>query len=107
MKTVLILVLGLALLAAAMFTRPDKRDLVLHVLDNQFGGDWSQHDIQQADDLVRGATFHNRILWTDVERNGKTLYTGVFGHWFGRTPETQKPLPSATQLAELARFVKP
>ena len=106
MKTVLILLLSLALLSAALVTRPDKRDLVLHMLDSRFGGDWSQNDIQKADELVRGVTFHNRILWTDVERDGKVLYTGAFGQWFGRVPETQQPLPSPTQLAELARYVK-
>lgn len=107
MKTVLILLLGLALLAAATFTRPDKRDLMLHVLDTRYGGNWSQHEIQKADDLVRGVTFHNRILWTDVELNGQVLYTGAFGHWFGRSADTQKPLPTPTQLADLARFVRP
>jgi hypothetical protein len=105
MKTALILMLSLALLAAALLTRPDRRDLMLHVLDTRFGGNWSAAEVHQADQLVRGVTFHNRILWTDVERDGQVLYTGAFGQWFARSAEADRPLPSPAQLSALARSV--
>lgn len=105
MKTALIVLLVLALAGAALLTRPDRRELMLHVLDTQAGNSWSADDLRKAEDLARNAKFHNRILWTDVEKDGKVIYTGAFSHWVARGPGAEKPVPPASQLAELTKLV--
>lgn len=88
MKTFIILVLFVALLAAAFFTRPSQSDFERYMTEQKTAGQtnlikegWAQF---QADQYVRACTFNNRLLWMDVQRNGQTIYTGAFGHWFSR-----------------------
>src|SRR4051812_982514 len=92
MKTFFISLLTLTLLAAAVFTRPSAasfRDFVTGAesrvapsvaLPGPAGGAISGSDAQH---YLDGCTVSDRILWVDVSRDGKTIYTGAFGHWFG------------------------
>lgn len=86
MKSFIIFLLLAALLAAAFFTRPTEADFTRYITQEKAAGQtnlikvgWAQF---QADQYVQGCTFNNRLLWVDVQRNGKTIYTGAFGHWF-------------------------
>jgi hypothetical protein len=88
MKTALIFVLLFALGAAAFFTRPSQSDFKQFITDQKTHGDtgvlktgWDQF---QADRFVKNSTFNDRLLWVDVQLNGKTIYTGAFSHWFNR-----------------------
>lgn len=88
MKSLIIFVLLIALLAAAFFTRPSQGDFQRYVTQEKTAGQtnlikegWAQF---QADQYVRGCTFNDRLLWIDVQRSGRTIYTGAFGHWFSR-----------------------
>jgi len=102
MRTFIIAVLSVALLAAAFFTRPGKRELMLYLLDKQSGGGvWTQSAISHAEGVAKMATVKNRFLWTDVEKDGKVVYTGAFAHWFARGEEGEKPLPRVTELARV------
>lgn len=92
MKSTIIFILLLALLAAAFFTRPTEADFKRYVSEKQTQGDtnvlkagWDQF---QADQLSKSCTFRDRILWTDVQQDGKTIYTGAFSHWFSRDAAT-------------------
>lgn len=90
MKTFLICVLMLTLLAAAVFTRPSAasfRDYLtgapprtrpsLALPQPAYAMSESE-----ADAYLGGCTVFDRILWVSVRRDGKTLYTGAFAHWF-------------------------
>lgn len=105
MKTILIVVLSLALVLAAFMTRPGRRELVLHLLDSNLPKDraWSASDLAEADAFLRTATFKDRLLWVEVEREGKPVYVGAFAHFFARGEHAERPMPSAAQLAQLLR----
>lgn len=88
MKTFIILLLSVALLAAAFFTRPSQADFGRYINEQKTAGQsgllkttWAQ---VQADQFVQGCTYNDRFLWVDVQRGGQTIYTGAFGHWFNR-----------------------
>jgi len=48
----------------------DRQELILH------------RGQGRADVFLQSCTFHDRLLWSTVERDGKKIYTGAFGHWF-------------------------
>ncbi len=97
MKTLLILVLAAGLVAAAFFTRPDKANFQAYLKNQlQSGG---TGEVKQplrglANDIsdyayLQTITFHDDYLWTSVEQNGQTQYTGAFSHWFKRAPQAR------------------
>lgn len=102
MKTLLILFLTAALAAAAFFTRPAKREFVMYVLDTHvprgLGGNSA---VEQADQLVKGLTFKDRFLWTEAQRDGKTLYYGAFSHWFSTDGTIRQATPDIGALAKI------
>ena len=88
MKSAIILVLVLLLLGAAALTRPGEEDFKRFIVAKSTQSDsnilkagWDQF---QADEFLKKCTFNNRILWTSVQQDGKTIYTGAFSHWFNR-----------------------
>ena len=36
----------------------------------------------------------DRLLWVDVQRNGQTVYTGAFAHWWQRSSATPAAAPT-------------
>jgi len=94
MKTLIILILSLALLFAAGLTRPSEQDFSQFLKSQaqstqttfigQIGADiW-------ASNYAKGCTFKNRLLWTEVQKDGKTVFTGAFGHWWGGEKSEKK-----------------
>jgi len=100
MKTAIIFILSAALLAVAAFTRPDRRTLLLQLADRAEGS-WHAGDVDAAVHTVAALEFRNRLLWTDAVRDGRVVYTGVFGHWFARGDDNGKQLPSTADLRKL------
>jgi hypothetical protein len=98
MKTFLILVLSTALSLAAFMTRPGRREFVLYMADREGG---ERASLERAVGMSKGLTFNNRVLWTDVEREGKVLYTGAFANFIARGEQKEKELPSIRELAKL------
>ena len=98
MKTFLILVLSLALSAAAFMTRPGRREFVLYAADRDGG---ERASIERAISMSKDMTFTNRVLWTDVERDGKVVFTGAFANFFPRGEQAEKELPNIRELAKL------
>lgn len=88
MKTLLILLLMLALCAAAFFTRPDKEHFVRHLVQVRTAGVTAPEARAAAEAEARAYTercaFDDRYLWVDVKRDGQVVYSGVFAHWFKR-----------------------
>jgi len=96
MKTLLILILTLGLAGGAYLSKPseqsfkdmvkkkmegEKDDLVSYV--THFGKG-------RSDRFMEGVTFKDRIFWTTVEHNGKTIYTGAFNSWFSSDLKIEK-----------------
>ena len=107
MKSLLILVLVVALAAALVLSRPTKADFEAHVRQNteivngeltggptladRFGEKLRTFSPEQvnrsaADLYLEQCTYENRFLWTNVKKNGKLVYTGAVTHWFKREP---------------------
>ncbi len=105
MKTLLIAILALALLAAAFMTRPGRREFMLYLLDQRVppSGSWTSADLEAADNVSRKLVIKNRILWTTIEKDGKAVYTGVFSHFFPHGEGVEVRTPSAADLAQLAK----
>jgi hypothetical protein len=63
----LIVLLSLTLVAGAFLSRPGEGDVSALRKD------------------ARGMAFHDRGLWVQLEdREGRVVFTGVFGHWLER-----------------------
>ena len=105
MKSLIILVLTLALSAALFLTRPTKSDFEQHVRQNTeivngepTGGPTLADTIgdklrtfgaarvnkSAADLYLEQCTYENRFLWTNVKKDGKLVYTGIVGQWVKR-----------------------
>jgi hypothetical protein len=110
MKSLLILLLVVALAAALFLTRPTKADFEKYVRDDKVkivddkvtGGKTIADTIgdkmrtfaadsvnkSAADIYLEQCTFENRVFWTNVRRNGQVVYTGAVGQWFERSPSS-------------------
>ena len=86
MKSFIIVILLLALVAAAYFTRPSQDDFKRFVVQQNTKNDrgFFAKTIDQtvAEQFANGCTYRDRYLWTDVQRDGKTVFSGAFAHWF-------------------------
>jgi len=85
-KSILILVLLLALAAGAFMTRPSQADFQNYMHQQNSGngqlslkGLWNDYELEN---YLKSVTFHDRVLWVTVEKDGQRQYTGAFGHWF-------------------------
>jgi hypothetical protein len=93
MKTLLILVLLALLCGGAFLSRPNEESFkkmvrekmaaepkpdLLHLI---LGGGKNR-----ADAFLATCKFQDKLLWTEVERDGQRIYTGAFSKWFDNTP---------------------
>ena len=87
MNTALIILLSIALLGAAFFTRPTEQGFRDHVKahlppDSRAWPERMLKPQQSAEQFLREAQFKDRYLWVQVEKDGRVVYTGAFDHWF-------------------------
>ena len=94
MKTLIILLLLIALLGGAALSRPSQDDFKRFMTQQFTQSDKNPFstaiDQVRADAFVNSCTVNNRILWSTVQRDGHTLYTGAFAHWFSRADISQE-----------------
>ena len=103
MKTLLILVLGFGLLAAAFFTRPSKADFDAYVKTQVQAGQPAGvkgmlrglASNYSADNYLQNVAYHDHYLWVTVEQNGTSHYLGAFSHWFQRGSAGASKAPAA------------
>jgi hypothetical protein len=96
MKNALIVILSMALAIGAFLSRPCEDDFNAFV---------SSQGIQDQRPLpakllrptrpprnpMEGAQFCDRILWVEIrDKDGKTLYAGLFNHWWDSTGRMQR-----------------
>src|SRR5262245_49104472 len=108
MKSLLILLLVVALAAALFLTRPTKAGFEEYIRADgvkiiegkvtggktiadtigekmkTFAGSSAGPTKSPADLYREQGTFENRFFWTNVRFNGKLAFTGAVGHWFER-----------------------
>jgi len=88
-KSLIILLLIGALLAVAALTRPSEADFkswVREAAEVKKGNAIEQiFEKSKTESYLDECTYHNRLLWADVERKGQTVYSGMFGHWMNRS----------------------
>ncbi len=116
MKTLLIVVLLAALGLVALITRPSKADFERYLreelvvgADGKTSGGKTIGDVVKdqissfgergisldpAAAFLKDVNYHNYFLWINVDRGGKTLYTGAFSHWWKR--DGAESVPAAT-----------
>jgi hypothetical protein len=89
-KSLVILVLVLALSAGAFLSRPKPADFKPFIKQQMeqnakgLGGQiWASFSVNR---YVDSCTINDRGLWVTVERDGKRVYTGAFNHWWGNDP---------------------
>ena len=91
MKTLIILILLIALAGAAGLSRPSDDDFKRFIkakaesthtgfFEKIGAGMW-------ADGYIKDCTLTNKLLWTEVKKDGKTVYIGAVSHWW----PTEKP----------------
>jgi hypothetical protein len=88
MKSSLILILLVALALGAFLSRPSEasfRDRIKKDRETTSSGVVGRiaGDVD-AELYAKSFQYRDHYLWTSMDRNGKSVYTGVFGHWFGR-----------------------
>lgn len=99
MKTLIILILFAALIAVAHFTRPSERSFqtaITQNLQDRAAAEGSHKSID-TEAFLKDLTYKDRFLWVDVQRDGRTLYTGAFAHWFEHGQVLESP-PEKTTL---------
>ena len=86
MKTLLILVLVIALGAGAFMSKPTQADFQTFIRQQQgqTGGLSLKGILKdfEFDSYVKTLVFHDRVFWVTVEKDGQKLYVGAFTHWF-------------------------
>ena len=86
MKTLLIAILTLLLCGGAFLSRPNQQQFKAYLADKYSKG--SNNPLSRflsgahADQFIRDSEFKDRLLWVDVQKDGKTVYTGAFSTWF-------------------------
>jgi hypothetical protein len=94
MKTAIILLLLVALLGGAALSRPSQDNFKQFINAKFTQGDkgvlTTGFDQFRADNFVKSCTFSNRIFWTDVQKDGQSVYTGAFSHWFSHADIEQQ-----------------
>ena len=95
MKNALLVILSMALAVGAFLSRPCEDDF------NAFVAAQGIHDQRslpakllrptRTKNPMEGAQFCDRILWVEIhDKDGKTLYAGVFNHWWDSTGRMQR-----------------
>jgi hypothetical protein len=94
MKTLLIVILALLLCGGAFLSRPNQQQFKAYLTSRYAKGSTNpvSHFLSgaYADQFIRESEFKDRLLWVDVQKDGKTVYTGAFSTWFEHSG-TEKP----------------
>ena len=73
MKNGIIMILSMLLCAGAFLTRPT---------DDDFADLVKRHKAARTGPSLGTAELLDRYLWVEIRRDGKTLYAGLFNHWW-------------------------
>lgn len=100
MKTTIIVLLLAVIAALAYFTRPSERSfqtiLAEQLQERAATASTTLPTPTDPESLMKEITYKDRYLWVDVQKDGKTVYTGAFGHWFEWGKVVEAPAEKAT-----------
>ena len=89
-KSLVILALVLALAFGAFVSRPGQENFKSfaqqRMQQNASGTLDKVMATVKAESYLSDVQFKDRVLWTTVERDGKTVFTGAFSKWWGYDP---------------------
>jgi len=86
MKSVLIVILGAALAAGLFLSRPDQATFAAYLAQN--AGQSEPNFVARlfkkgsSENNAKSYDFHDGYFWSSADRNGKTIYIGLFSRWF-------------------------
>jgi hypothetical protein len=94
MKNALIGMLTLALALAAFLTRPTEGDFKAFVREHadrqkRGGTDLPGHQASAEPSLAK-ADFKDYWLWVEVNVDGKTVFAGLFNHWWDKSGRMER-----------------
>jgi hypothetical protein len=99
MKSFIILILSILLAGGAWLSKPSEHSFRAMV-NKKLASQTSQTDGDMnivfgrkpdaAEKFLSDCKFKDRVLWTTVEKDGKTIYTGAFATWFGSDLKIEK-----------------
>ena len=96
MKNALIVILSMALAIGAFLSRPCEDDFNAFVAAQGMGDQRSLparllKPSRGSRSALEGVTFCDRILWVEIrDKDGKTLYAGLFAHWWDSSGRMQR-----------------
>jgi hypothetical protein len=95
MKTALIVILSMALAIGAFLSRPTEADfkdfVAAHAVPEQRPAPQRNARPSRARNPLESAEFCDRILWVEIrDKDGKTLYAGLFSHWWDSSGRMQR-----------------
>lgn len=100
MKTATIIILLAIIVGLAYFTRPSERSfqaVVAQEVQNRAAtASTTLPGPVDTESLMKEVVYKDRYLWVDVQKDGKTVYTGAFGHWFEWGKIVESPAEKAT-----------
>ena len=88
-KSILIVLLSVALAAAAFLTRPNEASFRAAVREHIKSQHPQNNPFQsfvvdfKVEAYMSQVQYKDRYLFASIEKDGQTLYSGAFGHWFG------------------------
>ena len=86
MKTLLIFLLGVALVAGLFLSRPPQRSFSDYLAADSGKGDGNvvTQVVKKGTADLQAQTYEykDHYLWSTEDRNGKAAYVGVFSQWF-------------------------
>ena len=99
MKSLLILILTVALAGGAWISKPSEESFREMVRKNQIAGPKEDRTIMdvilkrkdKTDRFLSACKFNDHVFWVTVEKDGKSIYTGAFGTWFASDLKVEKP----------------
>ena len=87
-KTLVIVALLVVLGLGMMLTRPSEQSFKdwYHARAQTQSGNFIEKLFKggSINAYLDNCTYKNRLLWADVEKDGQTVYSGAFNHWFAR-----------------------
>ncbi|MBV8781567.1 MAG: hypothetical protein JO353_09235 [Phycisphaerae bacterium] len=93
-KSLIILLLLIIVCGGAALSRPSQQSFIDFYTDRATSGGGGLTAAVEKEAYARYAesfTYSNNILWSTEEKNGKTVFLGVFSHWFTQDEANAKP----------------
>jgi hypothetical protein len=99
MKSLLILILTVALAGGAWLSKPSEESFREMVRKNAIAGPKEDRTIidvilkrkDKTQQFLADCKFKDHVLWVTVEKDGRSIYTGAFGNWFASDLKAEKP----------------